>query len=212
MRRVTYSINPSAITALSLTKAMNSMGENSLPSTGNHAGMESRQMRKHNQQGVGLIEILIAVLLISMGFLAAARMQVEGMRFSQSAYHQSQAYFLASDMIDRMRSNIGGVIKGYYSGAKTASDAANPKCDEIQCSALGISRQDVFDWSANLHALAGHSGFVPALPSSSSVAAKGEVTDLGSGVFSVTMTWNEVVQGEDTQQSLRVQFALESGE
>ena len=172
--------------------------------------MESRFASKRCQQGVGIVEILIAVLLVSMGFLAAARMQVEGMRFSQSAYHQSQAYFLASDMIDRMRSNIEGVAKGYYSGVTTSSAASNPNCDQIQCSSLGLARQDIYDWSANLHALAGHSGFVPALPSSSSIAASGIVADLGNGVFSVTMAWNEVVQGEDIEQNLRVQFALEN--
>ena len=57
------------------------------------------------QQGIGLIEILIAVLLVSIGFLAAAQMQVHSMRFSQSAYHQSQAYYLATSMIARIRSN-----------------------------------------------------------------------------------------------------------
>jgi len=169
-------------------------------------------MGSHSQQGVGLIEILVAVLLISMGFLAAARMQVEGMRFSQSAYHQSQAYFLASDMIDRMRGNIDGVVKGYYSGVTTSSAASNPNCDQIQCSSLGLARQDIYDWSASLYSLAGHSGFVPALPSSSSTAASGTVEAIGNGVFSVTMIWNEVIQGDDTQQNLRVQFALESAQ
>ena len=164
------------------------------------------------QRGVGLIEILVAVLLISMGFLAAARMQVEGMRFSQSAYHQSQAYFLASDMIDRMRGNVDGVLKGYYSAATTSSGASDPNCDELPCSSLGIARQDIYDWSANLHSLDGHNGFVPALPSSATTAARGAISDLGNDVFSVTLTWSEVIQGEDTEQNLRVQFALEGAQ
>lgn len=162
------------------------------------------------QQGVGLIEILIAVVLLSMGFLAAARMQVEGMRFSQSAYHQSQAYFLASDMIDRMRSNIPGVSSGFYSGVNTRSDASDPGCEVIQCSPLGIARQDLYDWSARLHPLQGLSGFVPALPGTATTSASGQIIDLGDGVFAVVMQWNEVVGGEDTQQDLRIQFALET--
>jgi len=66
------------------------------------------------QRGIGFIEILITIALLSIGFLALARMQVEGMRFSQSAYFQSQAYFLASDMINRMRTNTDGVRDGHY--------------------------------------------------------------------------------------------------
>jgi len=162
------------------------------------------------QQGVGLLEILIAVILMSMGFLAAARMQVEGMRFSQSAYHQSQAYFLANDMIDRMRSNISGVESGFYTGATTKSDASNPACDVVQCSPLGIARQDIYDWSAALHPLAGITGFVPALPSTETTSASGQIIDMANGVFAVVMSWNEVVGGGDSEQNLRVQFALET--
>jgi len=162
------------------------------------------------QQGVGLLEILIAVILMSIGFLAAARMQVEGMRFSQSAYHQSQAYFLANDMIDRMRSNISGVESGFYTGATTKSDASNPACNVIQCSPLGIARQDIYDWSAAIHPLDGISGFVPALPGTETTAASGQIIDMADGVFAVVMSWNEVVGGEDSEQNLRVQFALET--
>lgn len=163
------------------------------------------------QTGIGLIEILIAVVLISMGFLAAARMQVEGMRFSQSAYFQSQAYFLASDMIDRMRSNIPGVTRGYYSGKSTSAQASDPECDVSQCQPLGIAEQDLFDWSTHLHSLEGNSSFVAALSGSSTKAAKGEIIDVGNGIFAVVMTWNEVIGGDDAEQSFRIQFALEEG-
>ena len=165
---------------------------------------------KRSQRGVGLIEILISVILISIGFLAAARMQVEGMRFSQSAYHQSQAYFLANDMIDRMRSNLPGVRSGFYSGATTKSDASNPSCDVIQCSPLGVARQDIYDWSSALHPLNGATGFVPALPGTDNQTAFGEIIDLNDGIYAVVMNWNEVIGGEDKQQDLRIQFALET--
>lgn len=165
--------------------------------------------KEYRQSGVGLIEILIAVVLISMGFLAAARMQVEGMRFSQSAYYQSQAYFLASDMIDRMRSNIPGVAKGFYSGKSTSAEASDPQCDVSQCQPQGVADQDLFDWSTHLHSLEGSSNFVAALPGSSSKAAKGQIIDVGNGIYAVVMSWNEVIGGDDSEQSFRIQFALE---
>ncbi|MFK7892804.1 MAG: type IV pilus modification protein PilV [Granulosicoccus sp.] len=74
----------------------------------------SRLSAYGNERGIGLIEILIAVVVISIGFLATARMQVDSMRLSQSAYFQTQAAFLASEMIDRMRSNLPGVTSGFY--------------------------------------------------------------------------------------------------
>ena len=47
-----------------------------------------------HQSGVGLLEVLIALIILSFGFLATARMQVEGMRYSQGAYNLSQAKFM----------------------------------------------------------------------------------------------------------------------
>lgn len=162
------------------------------------------------QYGVGLVELLVSIVLLSMGFLAAARMQVEGMRFSQSAYHQSQAYFLANDLIDRMRSNIPGVTAGHYTHQVTRADAPDPRCDVVQCSPLGLARQDIHDWSASLYSMNGEINFVPALPSSAAYPASGEIVQVAPNVYAVVMQWNEVVGGKDTQQDLRIQFALET--
>lgn len=161
------------------------------------------------ESGVGLIEILIAVVLISIGFLAAAKMQVEGLRFSQSAYYQSQAYFLASDMIDRMRSNVRGVAEGHYTDQSTSNDAQNPQCSVNPCQPQAIARQDVYDWSTSLHPITGQAGFVAALPGTASVSAEGKIEAVGNDVYAVVMSWNEVVAGEDRVQNLRIQFALE---
>lgn len=163
------------------------------------------------QSGIGLLEILIAVVIMSLGFLASARMQVEGMRFSQSAYFQSQAYFLASDMIDRMRSNIPGVERGFYADQSTSANATNPGCELIQCNPLGISRQDLYDWSTSLHSLQGASGFIPALPGSDTSSAQGHIQDMDNGVYAVVMSWSEIIKGKNSQQELRIQFALEQG-
>jgi len=88
-------------------------------------------------------------------------MQVEGMRFSQSAYYQSQAHFLANDMIDRMRSNIPGVIDGFYNGKTTSSSATSPNC--VSCTPGEIAQLDLYDWSSSLYNNAGVTGFIPAL-------------------------------------------------
>lgn len=169
-------------------------------------------LNERRQQGIGLIEILVAVLLISVGFLAAARMQVEGMRFSQSAYYQSQAYFLASDMIDRMRSNVRGVADGNYTDQETDSNAENPQCGVNSCQAQAIARQDLYDWSANLHPMGNSSGFVAALPGTTNKPASGLIEEIGDGVYAVIMSWNEVIGGSDTEQSFRIQFALEENQ
>lgn len=163
------------------------------------------------QKGLGLIEILVTVLLVSVGFLAAARMQVEGMRFSQGAYFQSQAYFLATDMINRMRTNSAGVLNGEYDNITTSADANNPRCSDVLCNSSEIALQDIYDWSAYFHAPQGsnQTSFIAALPSSDNIAATASVAPLDDNLYAVTLIWSELVGGADTEQTLTLNFALE---
>jgi len=169
-------------------------------------------MNKRFQRGVGLIEILIAVVIISIGFLAAASMQIQGMRFSQGAYFRSQAYFMASDIIDRMRNNSRGVTEGLYDGLFTKSDAINPNCNTQSCDYQSMVTQDIFEWSASLHPLNGGSNFIPALPSSTTVTAKGEIDEIAPNQYRITLTWAENINGTSTPQTLTVNFATEQYE
>lgn len=165
--------------------------------------------RKRNQAGIGLIEILITVVLLSIGFLAAARMQVEGMRFSQSAYHQSQAYFLANDMINRMRANSKGVGTGSYDGIRTSANAEDPDCSNNFCSPDEVAEQDVYDWGGYFHSRQGVVNFIPALPSAENVEAYAKVEPLNDDIYTVTLVWAEIIDGEYTAQTMSVNFVLQ---
>ena len=168
-------------------------------------------MRKSQKQaGVGLIEILISVVILSIGFLAAARMQVEGMRSSQSAYHRSQAYFLASDIIDRMRANAVGVRAGAYDGAGTAAGLVPPDCGGAGCSPDQIARRDVAEWSRALHPEGAAGGAVPALPSGPGIDARGTIAAVGDDAYTVTMVWAETVGDEVLEESLSLSFVGQS--
>lgn len=162
------------------------------------------------QKGIGLLEILITIILLSIGFLAAARMQVEGMRFSQSAYYQSQAYFLASDMINRMRTNAKGVLDGHYDGIFTSADVEDPGCAAQACNPKDIALQDVYEWSGYFHPRSGTANFIAALPSSETVTASATVTAINNDIFEVNLVWSEIIGSQYVAQSLSVNFALEN--
>ena len=66
----------------------------------------------HRQYGVGLEEIPITIVVLAIGFLSTANMQIFSMQSSQSAYMESQAYFMVGEMVDRMRTNVEGVKLG----------------------------------------------------------------------------------------------------
>ncbi len=170
--------------------------------------------KKQKQSGVGLIEILISVVLLSVGFLAAAKMQVEGMRNSQSAYYQSQAYFLAADIIDRMRANLKGVREGHYDVGNISATAVSPGCDMSTsiCTPAQIAQQDLYEWSSHVHVLDQYAGaevddFTPALPGTV-VGTIRPVPD-SAGVLQVSLSWTEVINNQDATETLTVNFVAQ---
>lgn len=175
------------------------------------AGPVANAPAKRPPDGVGLIEVLVALLLLSIGFLAVARMQVQSMRIGQDAYHRSQAYFLAADMIDRMRSNVRGVLDGDYDALDTAADAPDRGCAAKSCTPAEMAEQDRRDWSAHLHAFGGEASFVPALPSSRSVDALGTVRPVAGepGLYTVALAWAEREGGDTVERTLAMNFAVE---
>ena len=57
------------------------------------------------QSGTSLIEILVTILVVSLGLLGVAGIVGNGLKDSHSSYGRSQASMLAADIVDRMRAN-----------------------------------------------------------------------------------------------------------
>jgi type IV pilus assembly protein PilV len=68
------------------------------------------------QRGITLIEVLVAVLIFSIGLLGVAGLLVMSVRSNHAAYLRTQVTFLAQSMADRMQANPIGVWSGDYNG------------------------------------------------------------------------------------------------
>lgn len=66
------------------------------------------------QAGTTLIEVLVSVLVLSIGLFGAAALQVSAMRNNQSSYEHAQMTVLTQAMLDSMRANLAGVANGQY--------------------------------------------------------------------------------------------------
>ena len=55
--------------------------------------------------GFTLLEVLVALTILSIGLLGLASMLTKGMRFNHQAYVRTQATYIAYDLIDRIRAN-----------------------------------------------------------------------------------------------------------
>jgi len=56
-------------------------------------------------QGMTLVEVMIALVILSVGLLGLAGLQIHGLRGSSNSNSRVQAIFIASDMAERMHAN-----------------------------------------------------------------------------------------------------------
>ena len=69
----------------------------------------------HNQaNGFSMLEVLISVLVLSIGLLGLAALHASSLKANHGAYHKSQATYLAYDIVDRMRANRPEAINESY--------------------------------------------------------------------------------------------------
>lgn len=76
-----------------------------------------------SNKGFSLIEILVAVVVLSLGMLGIAALQMTAIRFNQSAQSRTQVTSLANDIIDKMRANPAFLAS--YTQAVPANATAN---------------------------------------------------------------------------------------
>lgn len=60
---------------------------------------------RQRQQGASMIEVLVTMLVTSVGLLGVASLQTAGVRMARDSGLMSQASFMASNMADRLRGN-----------------------------------------------------------------------------------------------------------
>lgn len=147
------------------------------------------QMKRSRQKGVTFIEVLIAVVVLSVGFLATSRMQIMGMRYNQSAFMKSQAGIMATNIADRMRTNLVGVNAGLYDSVNTASLPSDPGCMSSGCNSGQLAQLDIRQWGLVL---------ADNLPD-----GIGKVTN-NAGLFQIDVEWSESINSTNQSQTVSI--------
>lgn len=103
------------------------------------------------QQGVGLIEVLIALLVLAVGVLGFVSLQYRAVGESAEAGHRIQAMNLARDLADRVRVNRG-VLSEYKSRMSNAAlQAQGGDCINHGCTAKQLAAFDVAQVTTQVH-------------------------------------------------------------
>lgn len=100
------------------------------------------------QQGLNLVEVLVAAFLISLGLLGMAGLQVNSLRATHNSYQMQQATQLAHELLERMRSNRTAVLAGDYKvTAVAATYCADPlvvSCQNNTCNSTQMASDDLY--------------------------------------------------------------------
>ena len=121
--------------------------------------------QRRTTQGMSLIEVLVAILVVSVGILALAGLMATSTRFGKTSEFRSVASLLAADMADRLRANASAADAGEYNLTPTvlaSSRATAPAAScTTACTAAQIAALDVAQWRATLfNSLPAGTGYV----------------------------------------------------
>ena len=141
--------------------------------------------------GFTLMEVLIALAVLSIGLLGMAGMQLYSMKSSHNAYLQSQASYFAYDLIDKMRANPVGFNNGNYDTTMSAGPVtAPPDCQSTTstCSPDQLAIFELAQWKCSLGSYENDSNCGALSMTSILPNGDGEVARNGDDV-TVTIQW-----------------------
>ena len=152
--------------------------------------MHRFRTRAKYRRGMSLIEVLIAVFVLSIGLLGVTALQLTSKRASQEALQRTTATMLAQDIVERMRANPAQLSTYTNAGATrtlTGSTMSSVDCSS-DCTAGQLAQYDLYEWE---NAIAG----VTAQSGGSNVGGLVSPTACvtgpagGSGVYEIAVAW-----------------------
>ncbi|MGB1309881.1 MAG: type IV pilus modification protein PilV [Leucothrix sp.] len=106
-------------------------------------------LKHHSQSGFSLIEIMASVLIVAIGLIGLAGMQLVGLKGNQQSFSKNQAAHHTQSLLERMRGNPSGVFNDHYVVDSTVLDCtvaptANCIAATSNCDAEDIAKYDIY--------------------------------------------------------------------
>jgi len=166
--------------------------------------------------GFTLIEVLVTIVVVSVGLLGLAGLQIDSLRANMNSETRSKATLLANDIVERMRANLSGVNANAYSNI-TVNEAqcVTPArlCGNtstgtaVNCTASEMATFDTWVWGCGT-AAAGvqKSGVTNQLPNGTANVTCNDAPCLPGSAHTVTVSWNESspTDGAISSQTIRL--------
>ena len=156
------------------------------------------------EHGFTLIEVLVAMLIVAVGVLGVAGMQVVSLQQNRNALLRDQALQSGNDILDRMRANA---LTDYAPVLIDAAPESEYNCMDDSCDRNEMAEFDIAQWKCGLdpidddgdpYAACADFGIIQAsLPE-----GKGSIVKVGS-VHVITVEWVNGREGNVSQIILR---------
>lgn len=159
---------------------------------------------ENNSNGFTLVEVLVALVILSIGLLGVAGMQISSMKGNHNAFLRSQAQLYAYEMLDMMRANRTAVIDGDYDLALTGTIPAVPVPDTIPA-------QDIREW---LRGITGFSNAASGLPGGQGrivvtpLDENSDATNIETWRVTITVQWVESRLADNPNPQIVVETKL----
>lgn len=147
--------------------------------------------------GYSLVEVLVALVVVAIGLLALAGMQLTSLRNNTGSYLRSQAAVLAQDLADRILASHPAcrvdsplnppppcaVLADYRLAISQVPGNPGANCAAVNCNPQQMAQWDLFNWYTNARtALPGFNASVTCTPACA----------LGSdSVYQITVMWDD---------------------
>ncbi len=157
---------------------------------------KSRALTTRLERGFSLIEVLVALVVLSVGLLGLAALQSTAAQFNTGAYTRTQATILAYDMADRIRANRAAALAGAY----TSTYPGVPSACNAVIAAGTVAQEDLAAWRRALAC---------ALPSGNGAIA----CDCGAGrpqILTISVRWDETARTDVVADQLQ-EFVMNTG-
>ncbi|MCP4766166.1 MAG: type IV pilus modification protein PilV [Gammaproteobacteria bacterium] len=129
-----------------------------------------------SQRGDTMIEVLVTIIILAVGVLGAAALQVTTLKNLSSSHSASIAAIVAEDFSERMRANPVEALNNAY--VHNAAPGAFTDCAADACSLDDLATYDMGTWWQQVTAV---------LPSGT-----GQVTrNAGTNTFVLTIRWDD---------------------
>lgn len=146
-------------------------------------------------QGFSLIEVLVALFVLSIGLLGLAALQTTGLKLNHQSYERTQAVIQAYDIIDRMRANreTSAIINDAYDSVSLGNQpTVTVDCDTTTCTSDQLAAFDIRYWNATNASI---------LPEGKGAICKGTFTNDTNGypsscatdgsIYRIAVAWKE---------------------